>query len=79
MIHYGDITKISGYEVPIVDCVVGGSPCQDLSVAGKRKGMKKGDKTRSGLLWEVERLSWSKMVGQFEQKIDYLQLILSIL
>lgn len=31
-------------------------PCQDLSLAGKRKGMKKGSSTRSGLLWEVERL-----------------------
>ena len=31
-------------------------PCQDLSAAGKRKGMKKGSGTRSGLLWEVERL-----------------------
>lgn len=31
-------------------------PCQDLSPAGKRKGMKKGEGTRSGLLWEVERL-----------------------
>lgn len=36
MIHLGDITKISGYEVPIVDVVIGGSPCQDLSIAGKR-------------------------------------------
>ena len=39
MIHYGDITKISGYNVPIVDCVVGGSPCQNLSVAGNREGL----------------------------------------
>ncbi len=31
-------------------------PCQDLSVAGKQKGMTKGSDTRSGLLWEVERL-----------------------
>lgn len=31
-------------------------PCQDLSIAGKQKGMKKGSGTRSGLLWEVERL-----------------------
>lgn len=31
-------------------------PCQDLSLAGKQKGMVKGDNTRSGLLWEVERL-----------------------
>ena len=31
-------------------------PCQDLSVAGKRAGMKRGEGTRSGLLWEVERI-----------------------
>ena len=31
-------------------------PCTDLSIAGKMKGMKKGNGTRSGLLWEVERL-----------------------
>ena len=31
-------------------------PCQDLSLAGLRKGMKKGDSTRSGMLWEVERI-----------------------
>ena len=31
-------------------------PCQDLSIAGKQAGIKKGSKTRSGLLWEVERL-----------------------
>lgn len=31
-------------------------PCQDLSVAGKQKGMTRGSGTRSGLLWEVERL-----------------------
>lgn len=31
-------------------------PCQDLSLAGKMRGMKKGSGTRSGLLWEVERL-----------------------
>lgn len=31
-------------------------PCQDLSLAGLRKGMKKGESTRSGMLWEIERL-----------------------
>lgn len=31
-------------------------PCQDLSLAGKQKGMEKGSSTRSGLLWEVERI-----------------------
>ena len=41
MIHLGDITKISGFDVPITDCVIGGSPCQDLSVAGRRAGMSK--------------------------------------
>ena len=54
MIHYGDITKISGYDVPIVDCVVGGSPCQDLSVAGKRAGL---DGERSGLFLEQIRIT----------------------
>lgn len=39
MIHLGDITAISGYTVPPVDAVIGGSPCQDLSVAGKRAGL----------------------------------------
>ena len=36
MKHLGDITKINGYDVPIVDIVTGGSSFQDLSVAGKR-------------------------------------------
>ena len=53
MIHLGDITKISGYEVPIVDCVIGGSPCQDLSVAGKRAGL---EGERSGLFMEQIRI-----------------------
>ena len=39
MEHYGDITKIKGYDVPTVDCVIGGSPCQNLSIAGNRKGL----------------------------------------
>jgi DNA (cytosine-5)-methyltransferase 1 len=49
MKHYGDITKISGYRVPSVNVVIGGSPCQDLSVAGKRAGLA-GE--RSGLFTE---------------------------
>ena len=53
MKHFGDITKISGYEVPAVDVVVGGSPCQDLSVAGKRAGL---DGQRSGLFMEQIRV-----------------------
>ena len=53
MIHLGDITKISGYEIPIVDVITGGSPCQDLSVAGKRAGL---DGERSGLFMEQIRI-----------------------
>ena len=39
MIHLGDITKINGREIPPVDVITAGSPCQDLSVAGKREGL----------------------------------------
>jgi DNA (cytosine-5)-methyltransferase 1 len=53
MRHLGDITKISGYDAPIVDCIIGGSPCQDLSVAGKRAGL---DGERSGLYIEQVRI-----------------------
>ena len=53
MKHLGDITKISGYDAPIVDCIIGGSPCQDLSVAGKRAGL---DGERSGLYIEQVRI-----------------------
>ena len=53
MQHLGDITKISGHTAPIVDCIIGGSPCQDLSVAGKRAGL---DGERSGLYMEQIRI-----------------------
>ena len=53
MKHLGDITKISGYDVPLVNVVIGGSPCQDLSVAGKRAGLA-GD--CSGLFMEQIRI-----------------------
>jgi DNA (cytosine-5)-methyltransferase 1 len=57
-----DITKLKGKDLGIVDTdkytylMTYSFPCQDLSLAGKQKGMKKGSSTRSGLLWEVERL-----------------------
>lgn len=53
MKHYGDITKLSGYELPVVDVITGGSPCQDLSVAGKRAGL---DGERSGLFMDQIRI-----------------------
>lgn len=57
-----DITKIDGAYLGITDTdkyeyiMTYSFPCQDLSLAGKGRGMKKGSGTRSGLLWEVERL-----------------------
>lgn len=53
MIHLGDITKISGYEATITDCIIGGSPCQDLSVAGKQAGL---EGERSGLFMDQIRI-----------------------
>ena len=53
MKHLGDITKINGVEIEPVDVITFGSPCQDLSVAGKRKGL---DGERSGLFMEAIRI-----------------------
>ena len=53
MKHFGDITKLNGAELPVVDCITGGSPCQDLSVAGKRAGL---EGERSGLFMEQIRI-----------------------
>ena len=56
------VTNITADDLNIVDTdkycymMTYSFPCQDLSLAGKQKGMAKGDNTRSGLLWEVERL-----------------------
>lgn len=59
--HLGDITKLNGAEMPVVDVITGGSPCQDLSVAGKRAGLKHEDHgdeetTRSGLFMDQVRI-----------------------
>ena len=57
-----NVTKIHGSDLGITEVdkftylLTYSFPCQDLSVAGKGKGMTKGSGTRSGLLWEVERL-----------------------
>ena len=57
-----DITKITGGELGITNIdnytyvMTYSFPCTDLSSAGKQRGMARGDGTRSGLLWEVERL-----------------------
>lgn len=53
MEHLGDITKLNGAELKPVHAVAGGSPCQDLSMAGKRKGLKG---KRSGLFMHQIRV-----------------------
>ena len=54
--NYGSITEIKGKDMPETDLLVYSFPCQDLSTGGLGKGMGKGSGTRSGLLWEIERI-----------------------
>ncbi len=54
--NYGSITQIAPQDLPDMDLLVYSFPCQDLSTGGLGKGMGKGSGTRSGLLWEVERI-----------------------
>lgn len=54
MKQLGDITKINGDEIDHVDIITFGSPCQDLSLAGKRAGIHEG--TRSSLFFEAIRI-----------------------
>ena len=54
--NYGSIVDIQPEDMPETDLLVYSFPCQDLSTGGLGKGMKKGSGTRSGLLWEIERI-----------------------
>lgn len=54
MKHLGDVTQIKGDEIEPVDIITFGSPCQDLSVAGKRAGIHEGE--RSSLFFEATRI-----------------------
>ncbi|MCM1532773.1 MAG: DNA cytosine methyltransferase, partial [Ruminococcus flavefaciens] len=51
--HYGDVSKMHGGEIEPVDIITFGSPCQDMSVAGKRAGL---DGSRSNLFYEAIRI-----------------------
>ena len=53
MKHYGDVSAINGAELPPVDIITFGSPCQDMSIAGKRDGL---DGSRSSLFYEAIRI-----------------------
>ena len=52
--NFGDISKVDPDDLPNMDLFTYSFPCQDLSVAGKRKGL--GEGTRSGLLYECEKI-----------------------
>lgn len=51
--HYGDVSKLNGADLEPVDVITFGSPCQDMSVAGKRAGL---DGARSGLFFQAVRI-----------------------
>ncbi len=63
MLQVGDITKLNGATLPPVEVICGGSPCQDLSVAGARAGLAG---ARSGLFMEQCRI-----VKEMRDEIDY--------
>ena len=51
--HYGDVSKMNGADVEPVDIITFGSPCQDMSIAGRREGL---DGSRSSLFYEAVRI-----------------------
>lgn len=65
MIHLGDITKISGYTAPLVEVIIGGSPCQGLSQAGCRKGL---SDDRSVLFLDQTRVTWE--MREYDKKVN---------
>ena len=54
MRHYGDVSKLNGADLEPVDIITFGSPCQDMSVAGRRAGL---DGSRSNLFYEAVRIA----------------------
>ena len=51
--HFGNISRMNGADIPPVDIITFGSPCQDMSIAGKRSGL---NGERSGLFHEAIRI-----------------------
>lgn len=71
MAHAGDITKLKGSELLPVDIICGGSPCQDLSVAGARAGLAG---ARSGLFMEQIRIVKEMRTAERERGRTYQQI-----
>lgn len=55
-LNLGDISKVDVKDIPDCDLFTYSFPCQDISVAGKLKGLDKNSNTRSGLLWNCEKI-----------------------
>ena len=53
MKHYGDVSRMDGGKIEPVDVITFGSPCQDMSIAGRREGL---DGSRSSLFYEAVRI-----------------------
>lgn len=71
--NFGDITKIKSLPEGI-DLLVHGSPCQDFSIAGLRRGGDKGSETRSSLMWESVRL-----IGEAKPKVVLWENVVGVL
>jgi len=69
MKHYGDVSKLNGAKLPPVDIITFGSPCQDMSVAGKRAGL---DGSRSNLFYEAVRIVREMREATNEEKPRYI-------
>lgn len=66
--NFGSVKNLSWKNFPKSDILTYSFPCTDLSIVGKMNGLSRGDNTRSGLLWEIERL----LLELNENKKDYL-------
>ena len=64
--HYGDIATLKGSELEPVDIITFGSPCQDMSVAGKRSGL---DGSRSSLFYEAVKISKIHRLGKCSRRL----------
>ncbi len=58
--NLGDISKVVTHDIPDHDLFTYSFPCQDISVAGKGLGLDEGSDTRSGLLWECQKVIYGK-------------------